>query len=105
MTLMTLRFLALLALIFPMLAQTDSIAVSAIRTVDLNPDQITFNLAFGVDSDVSLDQVLQATQSLGLLARDLVGISSQAVRSESQSDSARLSIHFHYCFFQIEGYQ
>jgi hypothetical protein len=46
-------------------------------SVELTPDEITFNLAIGTDPDVSLDQVLEATQTLSLAVIDLVGIGSQ----------------------------
>jgi uncharacterized protein YggE len=66
-----------MAAIVPTLAQTDSIAVSALKTVELTPDEITFNLGIGTDPEVSLDQVLAAMQTLSLAATDLVGIGSQ----------------------------
>ena len=68
--------LAMIALCAPAVAQSDIVATVS-RTVELAPDQITFFLAIMTDPDVTLDQVLQASQPLGLTARDLLGISSQ----------------------------
>jgi uncharacterized protein YggE len=73
----TLLALALFAWCAPAFAQSEGIAVTASRTVDLAPDEITFSMAILTDPDVSLDQVLQACQSLGLATRDLLGINSQ----------------------------
>lgn len=61
-----LRLLIALTLAVPMFAQTDAIAVTATRNIDLSPDQITFSLAVVTDPTVSLDQVLEATQPIGL---------------------------------------
>jgi uncharacterized protein YggE len=70
-------WMAMLALCSPALAQSDAISTTVMRTVDLAPDRITFSLAIMTDTDVSLEQVLQAAQSLGLVTADLRGISSQ----------------------------
>jgi uncharacterized protein DUF541 len=61
-----LRSLFLFALCASAFAQTDGITVTVSRTIDLNPDQITLSLAVLTDPAVTLDQVLQATQALGL---------------------------------------
>ena len=70
-------FLALVALCAPMFAQTDAIVVAATRSVTLPPDEVSFTLAILTDSNVSLTQVLQASQSFGLATTDLLSINSQ----------------------------
>jgi len=69
--------LVMFALCAPALAQSDAISANVSRTVDLNPDRIIFSMAIMTDPDVSLDQVLQAAQSLGLVTGDLRAINSQ----------------------------
>ena len=65
------RLFLLLTLCMSLFAQTDAITVTAARTIDLSPDQITFSLAVVTDPTVSLDQVLEATQAIGLDASKL----------------------------------
>jgi hypothetical protein len=69
--------IALLALSAPCFGQTDAIAVSVSRTVDLSPEELYISLAVATDQDVTLEQVVQATQSLGLAAKDLTGVNIQ----------------------------
>jgi hypothetical protein len=69
--------LALLLLCAPVFGQTDAIAVTVSQTVALSPDEITFTLGVLTDLDVSLDQVLQAVQPLGLAASDLLSLNTQ----------------------------
>ena len=70
-------FLAVVILCTPVFAQTDAIVVTATRSVTLAPDQVSYTLAILTDSNVSLTQVLQASQSLSLAATDLLSINSQ----------------------------
>ena len=58
-------------------AQTDGITVSASKTVELPPDETTFQIGVQAESDVGLDKVLEVLQPLGIAAKDLVSISSQ----------------------------
>src|SRR5689334_8740006 len=59
------------------LAQSDGIAINISRNVDLPPDSIYFALAIVTDPDISLDEVLTASQSLGLTAQSLSSVSLQ----------------------------
>lgn len=58
-------------------AQTDAITVTVSRNVDLPPDAVFISMAVATESDVSLDQVLQATQGLGLTAANLSSVNLQ----------------------------
>ena len=71
------RLLLLLTLCGPAFAQTDAITVTASRTIDLSPDQIVFTLAVITEPTVTLNQVLEATQSIGLDASKLSTINVQ----------------------------
>ena len=67
----------LLALCSPAFGQSDAITVTVSRNVDLSPDQIYFSFAIVADPDVSLDQILQASEPLGLTAKNLLSINLQ----------------------------
>ena len=45
-------------------AQTDGITVSASKTVELPPDETTFQIGVQAESDVGLDKVLEVLQPL-----------------------------------------
>ena len=75
---MFLRSITLVLLSSPLLfGQADAISVVTGRTVDLAPGEVTFMFGVFVNSDVSLDQVLEATKSLELTSGNLGGVSSQ----------------------------
>ena len=75
---MFLRSITLILLSSPLLfGQADAISVVTGRTVDLAPGEVTFMFGVFVNSDVSLDQVLEATKSLELTSGNLGGVSSQ----------------------------
>lgn len=75
---MFLRSMTLVLLsLTPLFGQADAIAVVAGRTVDLAPGEVTFMFGVIASSDISLDQVLEATKSLELTSRHLMGVSSQ----------------------------
>ncbi|HWQ52956.1 MAG TPA: SIMPL domain-containing protein [Bryobacteraceae bacterium] len=67
----------LFALCGPVFGQSDAITVTVSRNVDLPPDGIYFSLAVATDPDLSLDQVLQASQALGLSAQNLTSVTLQ----------------------------
>ena len=67
----------LFVLSVPVFGQSDAIAVTVSRNVDLSPDSIYFSLAIATDPDVSLDQVLQAAQALGISAQSLTSVTLQ----------------------------
>jgi uncharacterized protein YggE len=69
--------IALLAFCTPVFAESDAIAVTVSRNVDLSPDTLYISLSIATDPDVSLDQVLQAAEGLGLSARNLLGVNFQ----------------------------
>jgi uncharacterized protein YggE len=72
------RFLiAMVVLCAPVLAQTDAIAVTVSRNVDLPPDAVYISMAVATESDVSLEQVLQATRTLGFTAANLSSVNLQ----------------------------
>jgi len=58
-------------------AQADAINVTATKTVDLPPEEVTFNIAVVADQDTTLDQVLQAVKESGIATKDLTGIGTQ----------------------------
>lgn len=76
---MSMRKFAVCGLLFTGLlyAQTDAITVTATKTVDLPPEEVTFNLALLTDQDASLEQVLQAVKDSGIATKDLTGIGTQ----------------------------
>lgn len=66
--------------------QTDALSVTGIKSVDLTPDEVTFNVVVLSDQDATLDQVLEAIKDSGVTARDLGGVgSSQFGPSPTQS--------------------
>lgn len=67
----------LLALCMPVFGQSDAIVVTVSRNVDLSPDAIYFSLAVVTDPDITVDQVLQASQTLGLTAQNLTSVNLQ----------------------------
>lgn len=69
--------LALLALSVPVSGQNNAITVTVSRNVDLSPDAIFFALAIVTDPDITLDQVLEAAQGLGLTAQSLTSVNLQ----------------------------
>jgi uncharacterized protein YggE len=69
--------IALLALCGSVFAQSDAITVTVSQNVDLPPDAIYFALSIVTDPDTSLDDVLAASQSLGLTAQSLGSVSLQ----------------------------
>jgi hypothetical protein len=58
-------------------AQSDGIAVTVSQNVDLPPDSIYFALAIVTETDASLDEVLAASQNLGLTAQGLASVTMQ----------------------------
>jgi uncharacterized protein YggE len=54
--------------------QTDALSVTATKTVDLTPEELTFSVVVLVDQDTTLDQVLQAIKDTGVATKDLGGI-------------------------------
>ena len=74
------RSLALLLAIaaIPCLAQLDSntLTVTAIRTVTLQPDQVVFSVVVGSGPNATLDQIVQALPGTGISATDLVGVTA-----------------------------
>lgn len=91
-------FLTILTLCAPVFAQTDAIVVTATRSVTLSPDSVSFTLAILTDSNVTLDQVLQASQSLGLAASDLLSINSQ------QFGPSPTQLQLAYVFFYVGAF-
>jgi hypothetical protein len=71
------RALTVVLLAAPLFAQTDAIGVLASRTVELAPGEVIFNIGIAAETDVSLEQVLEAATTLGLTASNLGGIGSQ----------------------------
>jgi uncharacterized protein YggE len=69
--------IGLVALCGSVFAQSDAIMVTVSQNVDLPPDTIYFALAIVTDPDTSLDEVLTATQSLGLTAQNLASVTLQ----------------------------
>jgi hypothetical protein len=69
-------FLAIVFAAVPLCGQ-EGITVTASRTADLSPEEVTWNIAVLADQDSTLDQVLQAIKDTGLAAKDLTGISAQ----------------------------
>ena len=76
MTLRSFSWLFLLVCV-PAYAESDAIAVTVTRNVDLPPDSIYMSMAIVTEQDVTLDQVLQASQALGLTAQNLVSFNLQ----------------------------
>jgi hypothetical protein len=66
-----------MALCGPVFGQSDGISVTVSRNVDLPPDQVYFALVIVVDPLTSLDEVLQASQALGLTAQNLGSVTLQ----------------------------
>lgn len=75
---MTRKKSAVCSLLFSALlyGQTDALSVTATKTVDLAPDEVTFSVVALVDQDTTLDQVLQMVKDTGTAAKDLGGIGS-----------------------------
>jgi hypothetical protein len=72
--------------------QTDALSVTATKTVDLPPEELTFNIVVLADQDTTIEQVLQAIKDTGVTAKDLGGIgTSQFGPSPNQ---ARLVYQF-----------
>ena len=69
--------IALTALCGSAFAQTDGITVTVSQNVDLPPDGIYFSLAIVTEPDATLDDVLAASQGLGLTAQSLAGVTLQ----------------------------
>jgi uncharacterized protein YggE len=66
--------------------QTDALSVTATKTVDLAPDEMTFNVVVLADQDTTLEQVLQVVKAAGVTANNLGGVgSSQFGPSPNQS--------------------
>ena len=66
--------------------QTDALSVTATKTVDLPPEELTFSVVVLADQDTTLDQVLQTLKDTGIAAKDLVGVgTSQFGPSPSQT--------------------
>ena len=57
--------------------QTDGINVTVTRTVEMAPEEATFNIAVLAEQNSSLDDVLTAIKDSGVAAKDLTGIGSQ----------------------------
>ena len=57
-------------------SETSSVTVAVTRTLALPIEQVTFSVQVSSAPDATLDQVLQAVQSLGFTAKDLIGVSS-----------------------------
>jgi Protein of unknown function (DUF541) len=69
--------LALSALSTPAFAQSDGILVTVSRNADLAPDDAYFTLAITTDPNISLDDVLKASQVLELTAKNLTSVTLQ----------------------------
>ncbi|HTM48498.1 MAG TPA: SIMPL domain-containing protein [Bryobacteraceae bacterium] len=66
--------------------QTDALSVTASKTVDLTPDEMTFSVVVLADQDTTLEQVLQVVKAAGITANNLGGVgSSQFGPSPNQS--------------------
>jgi uncharacterized protein YggE len=76
---MMLRYLPAVALLLcaPAFAESDAIAVTVSRNVDLPPDAVYYSMAIAAEPDTTLEQVLQATQDLGLSAQNLMSLNLQ----------------------------
>lgn len=68
---------ALFALCVPMFGQSDAVMVTVSRNVDLSPDEVYFALAVATEPTISLDEVLKASQVLGLTAKNLTSVTLQ----------------------------
>lgn len=53
---------------------SDSITISASRSIDSQPDQVVFNVTVQSGPSASFDDTLNAVQGLGITAADLVGV-------------------------------
>jgi hypothetical protein len=76
---MTIRYLpaALVLLCASAFAESDAISVTVSRNVDLPPDSVYISMAIATESDTSLEQVLEASQALGLTATNLMSLNLQ----------------------------
>ena len=68
-----LSFLLFAALLY---GQGDALSVTATKTVDLTPEEVTFSVVVLADQDATLDQVLAVLKDSGITSKNLGGVGS-----------------------------